>query len=790
MPLPQNLKTKKDFEQRYVERYTSVSTYELIRSALVDLSDDPEYNPLKYDLDDSIEEDDYEQMNLQFKDDEVLRKYIQEFDDKSGKAPYFTDTNSYDEFLKKLYNSLCEEIWKRLQEKYPESSEFKGKYREIGDEPEDEDVKEARNLIHGLVRSRRITFRKGLEGGKLTKENDVPLILKSLKDCVKRETEIGNPPPQNLTRQFWENRKLFRSSLKDLDEILAPGLCLGTGAPFDSEYYDSTVYYEDVEKIETVFNDRLSAIRAFSKKAAQEDHPENGEKASKKTSVEEMMKARYLFPEHATKLRNDALTMLRRSRSELKKATYFFQNESDEFKAMRDTLNDAIMTINAIGKAGRQEIDAQEIDKKITKIIEDELKKVSEATNAYLVYKEDGPTGLTGASRLRGAKNLRDAIRSMGKTAKNTTLIENCKKNIRAMFGGSEYIELEDMGVNLSEASREIAGYIAPCSGTNLERLKAFYMFDEGFERDYSLAKSNRIDLVFDYLKHPEEANALKKRIPVTKNNYKPVSDATERDFADTNKKIGYRYEGVSYAIRGLTDKIMEKTEPDIDIVLAGELIKVLNWDIKRADRFPFDRKFKSKIDENTRYANALIATADFVKQALALEEKATRIFDATGPGWKKRHSEKEQYDLLSTPSTEEDLNVMLGYAFIKSAASEKGGGMKSVLDFVVRSQAKNPNWTWEETMADILKSNDEELAKKFEEHLAEEVSKKQKQINKDGTETEINGPRGHIMRDYSYIMGQFEKSSRKILQKAVSDKRKQTNKQTDKQKKKTNVMQ
>ena len=743
MPLPRNLTSQFAFEQRYVNPYVGGNAYELVRTALIDLSDDPNYVPFNYDdIPDYLyfSQDEtrlYSTLNDHYKNDGTLSKYLNEFNRGSQDEPYFTDKESYKSFMERFYDFLCKKIWETLQQKYPDSPDFEMPYYPINYEPvklrTEEDKQESDDTmdsVSGLISKNRLTLPEGVNLDAIRKK------IEFLQERVGIEKTIKAPTLTDKARIYLQNRMHFKDSLKELDEILAPGLTKGENAPFDEAYYSSLIDYRI--DITNVLAERLKVIRDINLTS-----PEKG-------NVEKMMGEHFALPKSTIEFRNNALAKLIRCREELLASDHFFQKSSQEFKDMKAALDIAIGSIRSIKKASFDKIDA----KSIRNSIEAQLNNVSEKTNLYLIYKEDGPTGLFGASRVAAAKSIRDAIRSLTPAPKESKIISDCKNNIKGIFGKAKAIDPENTGFNLSEASQKIAGYIAPCSGTNLERFKAFYMFNEDFERDYAFAKNNRIDLVLDYLKHPNEADTLKNRVDVTKNNYKPVQDAKSDDFVDTKNALGYRYVGASYAIKGLIDKMMGKKTPDVDTVLLGELTKSLNEDIKAIKDVKLDPSFKTKIYENTKYAKAAIATTDFLKKAMALEEKGTLISSLRGdPHAKDAYTKQEFNALMKTSAADAELNTMLVYSFLKKMASGKTG-MQGVINTVFTWQAADPNWTWDK-MADDLRKKNPEINDSLNKLLERENHEESKEVN---GKVNISGGSGHIMRNYSATMSNLKK--------------------------------
>ncbi len=738
MPLPSNLTSKRAFDQRYVESYSPANLYNLVRTALFDLSDDPNYEPLNYDVSEELDDEEadekkiYPAFNNAFKNDKVIAGFVSEFSDKSANEPYFTDAESYNSFMKSLYNYLCEKIWGKLQQKYPESADFNEDFVNLDENPvngplEDDQVTEIMSVITGLIEGGRLTLPEGVS------KKAVSETLSSLKKCVTSESTIMNGPEENRLNRFNSNRRAFADNLRELDKILAPGLVKGEDAIFNDAYYLPVTDYRS--DISYVLNERLNAIRDFGN-----SEPEKG-------NVEKMMKEHFVLPDNIIGFRNKALSKLIKCREELLASDHFFQKSSQEFKDMKDALDEAIRGMRSIGKADYKKIDS----KKIRESISAQLKNVSEKTSAYLIYKEDGPTGFFGASRVAAAKGIRDAIRSLKPAMKNSEIMNDCKNNITDIFGDSKAINPENTDFNLSEVSRKIAGYIAPCSGTDLGRIRSVYLFTEDFERDYAFAKSNRIDLVLDYIKHPGEATALKNRVEVTKNNYMPVKDAKVEDLSDIRNDLGYRYVGVSYAIKGLIDKIREKKSPDTDVVILGEMVKVLNEDLNKIKDVELPEKFRSAIDENTRYVEAVIVTTDFLKEAMSLEEKGKLIGSLKGdPNAKREYTNKEYNALMKTSTNDVKLNTILGYSYFKSFK----GGMNAVIGMVEGFQKASPEWSWEQT-AEKLRERNPEIEKTFNELLAREKNEKQKEVN---GKSFISGGSGHIMRNYSTVVNGFEK--------------------------------
>ena len=753
MPLPSNLTSKRAFNQRYVEPYKPEEVFNLVKTALRDLSDDPYYEPLSYDdvyddLDDNEKDDRkiHSAFNTAIKNDKVISKYVSEFSTKSVNEPYFTDSESYDEFLKTLYNHLCKKIWEKLQKKYPDSPDFKEPFESLEGEHvnvEDEEVTEIMSAITGLIESGRLTLPENVS------KETIKETICTLKKCVDNEPKIfKSEPAETRFNRFSNNRSNFRDNMCFLDKILAPHLVNGDNATFDNAYYWPMTDHR--YRISYFLDERLNAIREFSK-----SDPEKG-------SVERMMRQRFELPDSIVKFRDKALSKLIECREELDASDHFFQNSSQQFKDMKKALDDAIKSIRSVRNGSYEKVDAEAIRKRI----DDQLKNVSEKTTDYLIYKEDGPTGFFGASRVAAAKGLRNALRSLQPAINRSEIIRDCEKNIKDIFGEPKAVNPGNQDFNLSEASRKIAGYIAPCSGTNMERYKAFYMFDEDFEKDYAFAKSSRIDLVLDYIKHPDEANALKNRVEVTKNNYKPVFNAGENAFITPKNDLRYRYVGASYAVKGLIDKFTSKKSPDTDTVLLGELTKVLNEDIKAIKDVKIDQGIKNKIKENTKYANALIVTAEFLKKAITLDEKAKQIASLDKPEEREKYTAQQWNELKSTPVTEEDLETMVAYSLLKRAASGKGG-MSSVLDIAFTGLANNPNWTWDKMARDL--SKDSKIPKIFATYLNAERNPEKEVVN--GKTNVKNGP-GHIMRHYSEIMRKIKQE----LDVAIHESVKKTN--------------
>ena len=737
LPSPSNFK-ESDFRDRYYNTYTDDNTYELVRTALKDLSDDPNYAPFDYDdipEDLYYSEDEtelYSTLNEHFKKDRTLSGYLNEFTKVPKDEPYFTDKESYKSFMDRFYDFLCEKIWYLLRQKAdPKSSDFASVYVHINAEPvnlrteaDEKELDDTMDAVSGLVNENRLTLPEGV-----SLEN-VREKIKSLQECDGYDKNVFGPAFMGVNRQD-RNRRRFTETLRELDTILAPGLTKGENAIFDEAYYKVNSL-----NLSKVLAERLEAIRDFSKTA-----PEEG-------NFEKMMEERFTLSESTVEFRDKAFYKLISCREELLASDHFFQKSSQEFKEMQNALDAAISIIGNIKKADLNRFE----DKAALKSIRSELRDVSWKVNAYLVYKEDGPTGLFGASRVAAAKNLRDAIRSLLPAQKESKILSDCKDNIKDMFGESRADNPKKDDFNLSKASREIAGYIAPYSGMNLNRVKSAYMFNEDFEKEYALAKSNRIDLVLDYLKHPDEAYTLSHRIVTRKDNYERVRNASSEAFLDTNNDLGYRYVGASYAIKGLTDKMMEQKAPDVDTVLLGELTKTLNEDIKAIKNVKLDPSFKTQIYENTKYAKAAIATSGFLKRAMALEEKANLIGSLKGnPRAKEEYSKQEYKDLMTTPAGDVELNTMLGYSLLKTIAGK--GGMQAVLNLVTTWQANDPNWTWDK-MADGLRERNSDLAESFNKLIYQEEHEERKEVDKT---TYIFGGPGHIMRNSAKIMGKFE---------------------------------
>ncbi len=733
MPLPSNIKTKKAFYEKYVNSFTSSNSFEFVTDALRNLSDDENYIPLDFNLgtmENSEARSFYGEMSRLYENDRLVKECVEEFDEEHANGPYFTDQEGFYSFMKKLYIHLCEKLWEKFQTKYPEefNESFAGFKEELSIElPEDEEVNETMSAITDLIGQKKLVLPEGVSQGKVRE------LLLSLKNDVKRQANgFKEFPSEEVWNRYKNNRRKFREDLKELDKILTPGLTEGEDAPFDEEYYFST----NGADMDDILRERLDSIREFWLAA----HPTE-------ENLEKMMEKRFTVPKNLIEFKNDALLKLYRCREELLASDHFFQKSSQEFKDMKDALEIAIKDLRGIKKADFTPVDVAEIRKKI----KDKLDLVSEKTNAYLLYKENGPTGLFGASRFAAAKSIREAIRSLRPAVKKDKIMNDCSANIRKIFGASKPANQENMNLNLSEASRKIAGYIAPCSGTDMERYKAFYMFDEDFDRDYVFARENRIDLVLDYLKHPDEATALIDRVEVTKNNYKPIKDAKIEDFTNDEKALGYRYVGVSYAIKGLIDKIMEKKAPDTDMVILGEMVKVLNEDLETIKDIELSEKFRSAIDENTRYVEAVIATTDFLKKALSLEERGKLIGSLKGnPNAKREYTNQEYNALMKTPTTGAELNTILGYSYFKSF----NGGMNAVIGMVDGFQKASPEWSWEQT-AEKLRDRNPEIEKTFKELLAREKNEEQKEVK---GKTYISGGSGHIMRNYQTALNNFKK--------------------------------
>ncbi len=738
LPSPSNFK-ELDFENRYYNTYTDDNTYELVRTALKDLSDDPNYVPFDYDdipEDLYYSEDEtklYSALNDHFKKDRTLSEYLNEFTKGPKDEPYFTDRESYKSFMDRFYDFLCEKIWYLLRQKAdPKSWEFSSDYAHIDAEPvnlrteaDEKELDDTMEAVSSLVNEKRLTLPEGV-----SLEN-VREKIKSLQEYVGYHKNVRGPAFMGLNRQD-RNQRRFTETLRELDTILAPGLTQGENAIFDEAYYSRS----RSSYIPIILAARLKAIRDFSK-----TEPEEG-------NVEKMMEERFTLSESTVEFRDKAFYKLISCREELLASDHFFQKSSQEFKDMQNALDAAISIIGDIKKADLNEFE----DKAALKSIRTELRELSWKVNAYLVYKEDGPTGLFGASRVAAAKSIRDAIRSLLPAPKESKILSDCKDNIRDMFGESREANPKKDDFNLSKASREIAGYIAPYSGMNLNRVKSAYMFSEDFEKEYALAKNNRIDLVLDYLKHPDEAFTLSDRIVTRTDNYVPVQNASSEAFLDTNNDLGYRYVGASYAIKGLTDKMMEQKAPDVDTILLGELTKTLNEDIKAIKDVKLDPSFKTQIYENTKYAKAAIATSGFLKRAMALEEKANLIGSLKGnPRAKEEYSKQEYKDLMTTPAGDVELNTMLGYSLLKTIAGK--GGMQAVLNLVTTWQANDPNWTWDK-MADGLRERNSDLAESFNKLIYQEEHEERKEVD---TTTYIFGGPGHIMRNFTKIMGKFE---------------------------------
>ncbi len=757
MPLPRNLTSHFAFEQRYVNPYVGSNAYELVRTALIDLSDDPNYVPFNYDdIPDYLyfSQDEtklYSTLNDHYKKDTTLSKYLNEFNQGSQDEPYFTDKESYNSFMERFYDFLCKKIWEALRQKYPGSPDFEMPYYPVNYEPvklrtekDKQELNDTMDSVSGLINKNRLTLPEGVNLDTIREK------IEFLQERVGFENNIKAPNFADRVRIYLQNRMHFKDSLKELDEILAPGLTKGENAPFDEAYYYSLLTDRDTD-ITDVLAERLKVIRDINLTS-----PEKG-------NVEKMMGEHFALPKSTIEFRTNALAKLIRCREELLASDHFFQKSSQEFKDMKESLDTAIKNIRSLKKASFEKIDAESIRNSI----EAQLNNVSEATNAYLIYKEDGPTGLFGASRVAAAKNIRDAIRSLSPAPKESKIIGNCENNIKNIFGKSKANDPENTDFNLSEASQKIAGYIAPCSGTNLERFKAFYMFNEDFERDYAFAKNNRIDLVLDYLKHPNESTVLKNRVNVTKNNYKPVQDAKSDDLIDTKNALGYRYVGVSYAIKGLIDKMMEKKAPDVDTVLLGEMTKTLGEDMKTIKGVTLDNSFKTKIYENTKYTKAVIATTDFLKKAMALDEKGTLISSLKGdPHAKDAYTKQDFNALMKTSAADSELNTMLAYSFLKKMASGKTG-MQGVINTVFSYQANDPNWTWDK-MADNLRKGNPEINDSLNKLLERENHEESKEVN---GKVNISGGPGHIMRNYSTTMSNL----RKIFDAKVNDAAKET---------------
>ncbi len=130
MPLPENLKTEQDFEERYLAQH--VGKIGCLQNALMDLSDDALTRILfkNYEKFDYASGDlDFSKLNEEFKENQILSNYIKELDPAYVDEPYFSDKESYDTFMNRICDFLLNKIWEQLQGTY--SEEFKGNYTKI-----------------------------------------------------------------------------------------------------------------------------------------------------------------------------------------------------------------------------------------------------------------------------------------------------------------------------------------------------------------------------------------------------------------------------------------------------------------------------------------------------------------------------------------------------------------------------------------------------------------------------------------------------------------------------------
>lgn len=410
----------------------------------------------------------------------------------------------------------------------------------------------------------------------------------------------------------------------------------------------------------------------------------------------------------------------------LKDSDRFFQKSSKEFKAMKDSLEYATRTLRSLKYRNYTSVngaDGKRLKEDLMKQFNDVLKKA----NNYLVYKQDGPTGFYGKARVEAAKAIRDQMYS---------LLE--KNNIIERKPEGEILAGADEKINklFDNNTRNIAGYLAPCSGKNFDKFSRFMDAVNGSYFDVLIG--SRLDLVLDQLKRPDITIGLEPEIEKSKNNFTDPANAPK------NANLLRESEGMSYVLDNMYYRIADCKDFDLNFVLSAKINAKLLTGISK-DLI----KHNEIIRENVAGTAGIDLTAKLYEDFAPYRDKAEKYQQMKEAEEKSRWNDKhiriqhtdEETNLATTMTTVEDQNRMLAYSYVKCIAQENG--METVIKIANDQLSKDPTWTWEKMISQMR--NHKEYKPAFE------------AIENEFKESEVQGKglyfKGHVLRNYDNIM-------------------------------------
>ncbi len=550
-------------------------------------------------------------------------------------------------------------------------------------------------------------------GEEFTAENTVNQAMNAWTELCQVIEDLLNG---NVEVSFHNKIQRFKKCLRKWDSLVTPKA--GTLAPDGLE--DSCLPVECYERLDNenaITPAFLQSILDDRKKMLCIDYSQA--KDNNKT-LQEVADTHYKYSETLRDECNDIRTTLEELETALIASDHFFQKSSPQFKAMKDALTDAKKALKVLNYRNYTSVNGAD-NKQLKEFVQKHLKNVLQKTNDYLVYKQDGPTGFFGASRVKAAKTIRNRMRRLMKDYKmsearpESEIIAGAEQNIQNLFRGDK--------------SFIVAGYIAPEGGRHFEQFKRFAdAFDEFHEEGYDVLVGPRLDLVFDQLKNPDETIGLESKIQESVGNF---TDPALVPVPIQQANLFTECEGMSYTVKNMIDRAAKQKEFNVDVALYARISeKIVNG---------MDKNYIQQdeiIRDNIKSAKALAVTGKLYENFLPYREKAEKIQNIRIV--KGAKLTEEQKAITKTVTTVEDQNRMLAYGFVKYISQQKGMG--AVIRMAQRNLAKDNNWTWE-GMISKMRSQEQykDAFKELEGHFTEQV--KGKVVV------------GHVARNYKDIM-------------------------------------
>lgn len=508
---------------------------------------------------------------------------------------------------------------------------------------------------------------------------------------------------------FHQKMASFRRNLRKWDALVTPKP--GTKDPDGLE--DSnlpTECYQRLDNEDAITPEFLLSILDDRKKMLCVDYMEA---VDEEKSLQEVSDSHYKYRQTLQDKGEYFRTRLERLETALKASDHFFQKSSPQFKAMKDSLAEATKTLRILKRRNYTSVNGAD-NEKLNEILQKQLQDVLEKTNGYLVYKQNGPTGFFGESRVKAAKVIRNQIRGLMKeykmapTKSESQIIAGAEDNIQDIFRGDK--------------SFIIGGYLAPQGGRNFGQYKRFAdAFDES---EYHVLVGSRLDLVFDQLKNPDENIGLYPKILNSVGNFSDPELVPDAD-------LFTECEGLSYTVKNMIDRVAAQKEFNLDVALyariSDKLMNGMNPDYIQNDEI---------IRDNIKSAKALAVTGKLYEDFLPYREMTEKIQDVKFVKGQKFTA--EQINIGKRATNVEEQNRLLAYGFVKYISQHKGMG--AVLHIARKNLAKNSNWTWESMVANMRTQDKyKDAFEDLEQYFTEQVNGKK--------------VTGHVLRHYNDIM-------------------------------------